>query len=580
MTNSNSIIQTEQAVLGAMLMNPGYALPAAIEMLSASDFAVRQHGQAFDVLRAMSNSSTPIDIVSVYAALETAGVGYDTATGRCDVHPTEWASACPNPGHIRQYCRQVAAGSQRRQTLDLCDRLTKKIHEGEATSQEDFRALLEDHMTRMMALQNLTMHSKKGIRTGHEVVEQVVDTALARYGHRGQPLGLTLGFADLDRAINGFQYGDFVILAARPAMGKTALGTAFAEAVALDSANRRNVPTLMFSLEMSDEQIMERSLLGRARIALGKGRTGMFSDAEGSVWYAAKKVLPTLRGKPVREIISAIVDAASTSLEAYWTKKGKLSDGSIDREGFQKATRSITSLAENIAACASGSLSFYDGYGVTTQEVRSQIRKWVRSIGWVADGKDQCPPLVIIDYLQLVKASEKAAARDPRLTIMEVCAVMKGTAKELGICIMGLAQMGRGTADNPGQKPQLKDLKESGSMEEYADYVLSLHRESYYKRWEALQEAAQQNWEASAEGRNKMNVAAELGEPRWTGQTYYEATAMVTILKGRHCPTGDHWITFHGPLVRFASRTPSLYSTSAERREQPAPVPVEDKDLF
>lgn len=577
MNGISDAMQGEQAVLGAMLHSPDLALPVAIDLLTATDFGFPLHQKAFELMRTMANAGQPVDATTLAIRMMDAQL----LEGREVGVVTDWQSACPNPGNVREYARLVRGKARRREFLGLLDDAIRKIGEG-AETEEEFRAVMEGVMAGSERLQATVMHTHRGLRSGGDALAEVATAMAERFRHRGQPLGLAVGLADVDRVVNGFQKQDLVIIGARPAMGKTSLGAGIAEGIALDAANRRNIPVLMVTLEMSDAQIMERMILGRCEIKYSKARTGMFSDCEGAIWAAAQEALSARAGKSGQDIKMEIFDLAVEKLQAKWERKGRMvpdAANPVTNTEVKESGEQIQMMAEKLAAVATGMLTFYDSYGATTQELRTVIGQWVRKIGWTADAGDLCPPVVIIDYIQLIKPSEKANQREKRMAIEEACAVLKGLAKRHNIVIVGLAQVGRSAADNPGQKPAMKDFKESGAIEEYADVLMSLHRDPYYKKWEKLGDEAKEAWEKRAGFRNREPAHEQLGEPEWDGQSYYEAQATLEILKGRNVPTVEIPILFHGKHMRFSSLTPALYSNNPDKRQKPQQTEEQNLDF-
>jgi replicative DNA helicase len=575
MSGISEAMQGERAVLGAMLLSPDYAVPLAIELVTSSDFGFKLHQQAFDLMRQMVNAGQPVDMTTLAVRMMDAKLLEQREIGVL----AEWMTASTSPTHVREYARLVRAKARRREFLELLDDAAKKVHDG-AETEEEFRAVMEHVMAGSERLQMTTMTTHRGLRSGGDALAEVATTASERYRHRGQPLGLAVGFADVDRVVNGFQKQDFVVIGARPAMGKTSMGACFAEKIALDAANRRNVPVLMITLEMSDAQIMERMILGRCKIKFSKARTGMFSDCEGAIWAAAQEVLADRAGKSAEDLKMGIFDLAVEKLQAKWERKGRMAEGAtnpVTNTEVKQGGEQIQMMAEKLAAVATGMLTFYDSYGATTQELRTVVGQWVRRIGWSPESQDLCPPCVIIDYIQLIKASEKANQREKRMAIEEACAVLKGLAKRHNIVVVGLAQVGRSAADNPGSRPAMKDFKESGAIEEYADVLMSLHRDPYYKKYDKLNDDAREAWEKKAGFRNREPAREQLGEPEWDGQSWYEAQATLEILKGRNVPTVEIPVLFHGENMRFSSLTPALYSNNPDKRQKPQTP--EEQDL-
>ncbi len=563
---SADALRAEQAVLGSCILLPETALPAALSMLSVDDFYVETHRNAFELLRSMLNGGQSIDVLTV--AQRAMDAGWMPPHESHQV--TGWIADVASPHHVREYARIVKAKARQREFLRTMDEATKKVHEGVETD-EDFRGIVEGALASLERLQVEATNSSKGQRDAADILIEVAETFAGRYANRGKPMGLATGFADIDRNVNGFQPQDFVVVGARPSMGKTSFGATWCEHVALDACNRQNVPVLMITLEMSDAQIMERVVLGRTGIKYSKGRTGMFSDVEGAIWRAAPAALRETRGKSAEEIAAAVGGEAAAILEQKWKRSGRMEPGHakpVTNYELQEAVRNLQLYAQKIAAVATGRLSFYDSYGATTQELRMEIGQWVRRIGWTGDGSCMTPPMVMIDYLQLIKPSSKQGKKEKRFAIEEACEMLKGLAKRYNIVVCALAQIGRSNADNPGQRPAMKDFKESGAIEEFADCLMSIHRPCFYKKWDTLSDDIRKKWDERASYRNKEEARKQLNEPEWDGQSYYEAQADIEILKGRNVATVVHQVIFYGKSMRFASKTPALFSNNPEKRQQ------------
>ena len=219
--------------------------------------------------------------------------------------------------------------------------------------------------------------------------------------------GLPSGFYELDRLTTGFHKGDLVIIAARPAMGKTSLALSIIHHVSVVE----NIPSAFFSLEMSKEQIAMRLLCNEARIPLRKVRSGFLTKEE--LELITEKVLE-MKNAPI-----FIDDTASLSI----------------------------------------------------LDLRAKARKLKRE-------KDI--QLIVIDYLQLMRSSRKVESRQQE--VAEISRGLKGLAKDLDIPVIALAQLSRQTEMRSDKRPQLADLRESGSIEQDADMVMFIHRPEYYKK--------------------------------------------------------------------------------------------------
>lgn len=598
-----SAADMERCVLSCFMQAPAFAAEAVGGRLKEEHFTVGAHGIVWRVMCDRFNVGQPVDPPALIRALieskELEQIG-----GAATL--SEIYTAAPNPAQAAYYGGKVHESYVQRRRVLLGMRFTAAMMDpGAATEGDEIVAELE---AELLALSGDKFYSAREQRESGEVLVDVVESLLYRYAHRGQILGLQWGFPEVDRRCNGFQEEDFLIVAARPAMGKTAFATSICERVAMDTLNGRdgvNVPVLFFSLEMSDKQIVERSLMGRSHMSLGSARTGMFSHAQGSVLYAACESLKKTKGEPTLKRAGILTATAVDNygqwlqknprrLEAVQRKIAKEFEGKYDR--WQRGVEmEMSELAVALASIDSGLITWKDGYGMTTASIRAEIRKWVRRIKWQR-GTGAPPPLVCIDYLQLVKGVRKSSKDDPRQNIVEVCDTFKGLAKELGIVIMGLAQIKRNDK-NPGAEPQLHEIKESGAFEEYADYVFTLHRPCYYKPWRALKQPDRNRWDKLALGRDRAEVdeargggdddddngppisdeewtqaalafrASGMTTDDWTGQAYYEADVLLGIKKARHGPTDDVRILFRGPEVRFVPVQEKLFSNNPDERE-------------
>lgn len=217
--------------------------------------------------------------------------------------------------------------------------------------------------------------------------------------------GVFIGFNDLDNHIGGWQRGELIILAARPAMGKTALAIQFL----LKPALMKGIPTAFFSLEMGEEPITSR-------------------------------VQSIISGFSATNIIRANVTFA-------------------DIDSIELATSCLTNLPFYIDETAA--ISLFD--------FRNKARKFVKELG---------VQLIIIDYLQLMKANIKGGNREQEISA--ISRTLKEISKELNIPIVALSQLSREVEKRANKRPMLSDLRESGAIEQDADTIMFIHRPEYY----------------------------------------------------------------------------------------------------
>ena len=227
---------------------------------------------------------------------------------------------------------------------------------------------------------------------------------------KGKYSGIVSGFEDLDNMLGGLQNSDLIILAGRPSMGKTALATNIAfNAAKYFSNEEEEASAVMFSLEMSAEQIGLRILAEQAKIPSDKLRKGDLNEKD--------------------------------SLE------------------LSNAYQEIHKL----------NFFFDDSPNLTVSELRSKLRRYKNNYNI---------KLVLIDYLQLIKPE---GSRDNRVSeLSEITRNLKQLAKEFDLPVISLSQLSRQVENRDDKRPLLSDLRESGSIEQDADVVMFIYRESYY----------------------------------------------------------------------------------------------------
>lgn len=285
----------------------------------------------------------------------------------------------------------------------------------------------------------------------------------------GQPIsGIPTGFPDLDEMTSGLQPEELMILAARPSMGKTA-----------------------FSLNMAEQ------------IAFG-GRTPWESSKGAKPVAVGIFSLEMSRGSLVQRLLSSRsgVDSA------------KLRSGQVSESEFRK-------LSDAAAELADAPMIIDDTPGMTVLTLRAKARRMKQrhDIG-----------CIVIDYLQLL--SSPGSARDSRqVEVSEISRSIKALARELKVPVICLAQLNRGAEQREGNRPRMSDLRESGSIEQDADVVALLHRESYYHRGDPAWDP--NNPEFDEENREKLNLAE------------------LILAKQRNGPTGTVKLVWDSSVVRF-----------------------------
>ena len=269
----------------------------------------------------------------------------------------------------------------------------------------------------------LRISNRKGSKDFAEISEVLSDTInhiQAVLESRQSITGVATGFVDLDKLTAGLHPSDFIILAARPSMGKTALALNIAQNVAIRGA-REGQPkkrVAFFSLEMSREQLVQRMLCSEADVDAQRLRAGGDNkdNDNADLW------------------------------NKLWVAADLLSNAQIFID---------------------------DTPGITIMEMRSKARR-LQAEG----GLD----LVVIDYLQLMQGTSGRNSSDNRQQeVSEISRGLKALARELNVPVLALSQLSRSVEARQVKKPMLSDLRESGSLEQDADIVMFLYRDDYYK---------------------------------------------------------------------------------------------------
>ncbi|MDK2926827.1 MAG: replicative helicase [Bacillota bacterium] len=257
-------IEAEQSVLGAMLLDAEAVLTAA-EILRPEDFYQENHQHIFRTMLELSSRGVACDLVTVSEALRQAG-RLEAAGGVA--YLTDLATAVPSTANVEHYARIVAEKALLRQLI----REANKIIEQSYSASDEATAILD---SAERAILNVAQRrSGQDFLPVRDALVEAFDRIEYLAQNQGVIPGLSTGFRDLDRLTSGLQPADFIVVAARPSMGKTSFCLNIAQHVA--AVEKR--PVALFSLEMSREQLVQRLLAAEARIAGQKLRTGALDE--------------------------------------------------------------------------------------------------------------------------------------------------------------------------------------------------------------------------------------------------------------------------------------------------------------
>ena len=259
-------IEAEQAIIGSMLTDKD-AVIAAIEILREQDFYREDNRIIYSAILNLYNRSEPIDIITLKAELKS--MGKLEAVGGLE-YIVQLPDRVPTTSNVEQYIKIVEEKSMLRALIKTADEL---ITLGYDPTQEVEQVIdtAEKKIFEVMQKKN-----QKGYSSMKDILIDTFTQLEQLYNQKEMITGVPTGFADLDYRTSGLHSSDFILVAARPAMGKSA----FALNIATHAAVRGKVPVAIFSLEMSKEQMANRILCSEAMVDSAKVRTGKIDDEE------------------------------------------------------------------------------------------------------------------------------------------------------------------------------------------------------------------------------------------------------------------------------------------------------------
>ena len=385
----------EKSVLGAIMMD-SKVFEEVGQKLQPDDFYNGHHKLIYETMRSLYINDQPVDIVTVSNELKKANC-LDKVGGRAYI--SSLCSDVPSISNVIGYANIVVEKASLRTLISAADGIKESCYnEGEEPKEIIDRAE-RDILEIAQEKQNKDYsHIDKVLLANMDMISKAIETG-------GKVTGIPTGYKAYDEITSGLHRSDLIILAARPAMGKTA----FALNIALNVATKAAGTVLIFSLEMSEEQLGQRLLSMQSRIPMQQLKTGDLS--------------PT--------------DLSNMSLSFDSLSKSKLY---ID-----------------------------DTPGISLMEMKNKCRRLKASQGL---------DLIVVDYLQLMKADGKSDNRQQEVSTLS--RYMKLLAREMDCPIIVLSQLSRAPEARTDHRPMLSDLRESGSIEQDADIVLFLYRDDYY----------------------------------------------------------------------------------------------------
>lgn len=390
-------LDAETSLLGAILISED-TITEVSDIVAADDFYDKRHRIIYAAMIRLYEKHRPIDLLTLSEGLQARSeleqVGGST-------YLTELTNAVPSAAHASQYAEIIQQKATRRRLIKAAEEIAELGFDENEETQE----LLERAETELFAV------SDKNVKQNLVSIEQVLNESFDRLDElakdKTKMRGVPSGYRDVDAKLAGFQRSDLIILAARPSMGKTTLALNFAHNI----ATQQKQSVLVFSLEMSKEQLVDRMLAEEAGIDAWNIRTGNLTDDD---------------------------------FERLGTAMGVLSEAPIYID---------------------------DTPGISVLEMRTKARR---------EAHQHPLGLIIVDYLQLMSGGGKGGGDNRVQEISEISRGLKMIARELNVPVIALSQLSRSVESRTDKRPQLSDLRESGSIEQDADVVMFVYREDYY----------------------------------------------------------------------------------------------------
>ncbi len=403
-------IEAEQALLGAILSN-NRALEKVSEFLFADCFANPVHGKIYEACRTYIEQGRIADPITLKALFDNDDALKDVGGS---AYLAQLAGNSSTIINAVDYGRQILDRYIRRQMISLGNDV---VNDAFAISiDEEAIAQVERTEKRLYEIAN-SGELSGGPKQLNIALREALMSVQNAMNSQGGVSGVTTGLAEMDRLMGGLHDSDLIILAGRPAMGKTALATtmAFNAAQWFEQENKKPGATkksvAFFSLEMSAAQLANRILSAKAQVSSHKMRTGDLTGDQFDELAAGMNLL---------ERLPMYVDETP---------------------------------------------------GITVSAIRNRARRLKRD-------KEKGLGLIVIDYLQLITTAGRSENRVQELS--EMTRQLKIMAKELNVPVIVLSQLSRLVEQRDNKTPQLSDLRESGSIEQDADIVMFVYREIYY----------------------------------------------------------------------------------------------------
>ncbi len=466
-------IEAEQALLGAILVNND-AFYRVSDFLLPDHFFEPIHQRFFELVSSMIRAgkiATPITLKTFVNDLDLGEITPSQYLARLAAEATTVINA-------GDYGRTIYDLAVRRQLIGVGEDLVNVAYD--APVEMAPREQIEEAERKLYELAEKGRY-EGGFQKFDGALRLAIDMAASAYQRAGGLSGISTGLRDVDQRMGGLQRSDLLVLAGRPAMGKTSLATNIAFNIAKAWRGERQEDGSIKSVD--------------------GGIVGFFS-LEMSADQLATRIV-----------------AEQSSISSYKIRQGRITEGDFAR---------LTDVAAQIEKLP---LYIDQTGGISIAQLMARARRLKRQKGL---------DVLFIDYLQLLSGSAKSSGQNRVQELTEITTSLKALAKELNVPIIALSQLSRQVESRDDKRPQLSDLRESGSIEQDADVVMFVYREEYYLKGKEPRPGTEEH--------NKWQIEMEAAH----------GVAELIIGKQRHGPTGAVALQFDADVTRFSDRADEL----------------------
>jgi len=477
-------LEAEQALLGAILINND-AHDRVSDFLEPHHFYDPLHQQIFETaakLIALGKQATPITLKTFFESAERIDptLTVPQYLGRLAANAATIINA-------RDYGQTIYDLAIRRHLILIGEDMVNAAYDAPV----DFppSEQIEEAETRLFSLAEAGKYGQ-GFLTFNTALVSAIDMANSAFQREGGLSGIATRLRDLDGKLGGLQPSDLIILAGRPSMGKTALATNIAFNVARSRARSLADRSDANAADVNPDGDHDGAVVG-------------FFSLEMSAEQLATRILSEQAGIPSEKIRRGLIDER-------------------DFKRLVEASREMSTVPLYIDQTG----------GISIAQLAARARKLKRQHGL---------GMIVVDYLQLLTGSSRRASEGRVQEVSEITTGLKALAKELNVPILALSQLSRAVENREDKRPQLADLRESGSIEQDADVVMFVFREEYYvERTKPAEGTLEfQDW------MSKMQLVSGKAE--------------VIIGKQRHGPVGTVQLQFEASVTRFSDLARDAY---------------------